>query len=145
MNCACNVGGKRGVWRGAHIHRFQLAVGFDLDPVVARADPDPGFAQLVITASSVSGWAWVVRTRPPVMAAATRKGRSRCGRPSPNTRRMQAFDAVDGDDVRCGSFDFGAHRTRHARQVDSFGLTRGFYSTVVPSASAAAIIRFRGR
>ena len=40
---------------------------------------------------------------------------------------VQRVDAVDGDDVAAGAFDFGAHGDQAARQVDHFGFARGVF------------------
>ena len=123
-----HVGGKRRVRGGAHVHRFQLAVGFDFDPVVAGADLGPGFAQLAHhriqrVGLGVGG----------AHAAAGHGGRNQegAGLDAVGHHRIvgavQLVDAVDGDDVTAGALDAGAHGDQAAREINHLGFARGVF------------------
>ena len=104
----------------------------------------PASRSFAITASRCAGSVPVTRTRPPVMAPATRKvpasmrsGSTRCSQP-PSRSHALDHDACRCRRPRCSR----PSRPGSAARSTTSGSRAAFSSTVRPSASVAAIIRF---
>ena len=144
MNWACMSVGKAGY--GAVVRLTARGLRPPMSTVMLSAvvvTSAPASASLSSTASSVSGRALRAVTRPPVIAAATRKVpvsiRSGSTRWRPPDRRSTPWMVIR--EVPAPSIRAPSALRQSARSVTS-GSIAAFSSTVVPSARVAAAITF---
>ncbi len=139
-----HVGGEAGVWSGAQTDAAALPVRVTRMTSPSTATSAPASRSLVITASSDSG------SVPRTAALAAGRGNGREIRPRLDAvghdgvrRAVQFLYALDDDPVgprarRCSR----PSRSRQRARSTISGSRAAFSSTVVPSASVAAISRF---
>ena len=119
-----HVGRKRRVRSSTHVHRFRaFAVHVQLDPVFTGGDLGACFLELLKDGFK-DGRISVLD-----LHAATGDGSGYQVSTGFNTvrhdavgRRMQLFDAIDGDGIGAGTADLGAHGVQEVGQVNDFRL-----------------------